>query len=52
MRRTRPSELWCVVRSTGYGFEVIGIEDAGRGLMERRTVPLSIGLDVQGSTPC
>ncbi len=36
----------------GYGFEVIGIEDAGRGLMERRTVPLSIeSLDVQGFDP-
>jgi ATP-dependent phosphofructokinase / diphosphate-dependent phosphofructokinase len=36
----------------GYGFEVIGIEDGGRGLMERRSVPLSVeSIDPQGFDP-
>jgi ATP-dependent phosphofructokinase / diphosphate-dependent phosphofructokinase len=36
----------------GYGFEVLGIEDAGRGLIERRTVPLTVaGLDQDGYDP-
>lgn len=36
----------------GYGFEVIGIEDAGRGLLERRTVPLTMEMiDLQGFDP-
>ena len=36
----------------GYGFEVLGIEDGGRGLVERHVVPLTVaGLDHDGYDP-